>query len=62
MDFALTEELALIRDTVREFAEGELMPRAQKHDLEERIDQDLFSKTFVNQVADSFALSLSLSL
>ena len=42
MDFALTEELTLIRDTVREFAEGELMPRAAQHDRDERLDPALF--------------------
>jgi len=44
MDFALTEELTLIRDTAREFAEGELMPRAVQHDRDERLDPDLFPK------------------
>ena len=42
MDFALTEENTIIRDTVREFAEGELMPRATQHDRDERLDPALF--------------------
>lgn len=42
MDFALTEELTLIRDTVREFADGEVMPRAAQHDRDERLDPALF--------------------
>ena len=42
MDFALTEELTIIRDTVREFAEGELVPRATQHDRDEKLDPALF--------------------
>ncbi len=42
MDFGLTEELTLIRDTARDFAEGELMPRATRHDREAKIDPAVF--------------------
>jgi alkylation response protein AidB-like acyl-CoA dehydrogenase len=38
MDFALDEELTLLRDMARDFAETELVPRATQHDREERID------------------------
>jgi butyryl-CoA dehydrogenase len=41
MDFSLDEELTLIRDMAREFAENELMPRAAKHDSQASIDEDV---------------------
>jgi len=41
MDFALTEELALIRDTAREVAERELIPRAARHDLQAAFDPEV---------------------
>ncbi len=42
MDFSLDEDLTLIRDMTREFAENELMPRASKHDREAAIDSEVF--------------------
>lgn len=42
--FELSEELTLVRDTARDFAERELMPRATKHDREARIDADVLAK------------------
>lgn len=44
MDFALDEELTLVRDMARDFAEGELVARAAGHDREERIDREVFDK------------------
>ena len=41
MNFALTDEQALIRDTVRNFAERELAPSAAERDEEERFDRAL---------------------
>ena len=41
MDFSLDEELTLIRDMAREFAENELMPRASRHDTQAAIDEDV---------------------
>jgi alkylation response protein AidB-like acyl-CoA dehydrogenase len=38
MDFALDEELVLLRDMARDFAERELAPRAARHDREEALD------------------------
>jgi len=38
MDFELSEDLTMLRDMAREFAENELVPRATKHDREETID------------------------
>jgi alkylation response protein AidB-like acyl-CoA dehydrogenase len=38
MDFELGEELTLLRDTARDFAERELMPRATRHDREAQLD------------------------
>jgi butyryl-CoA dehydrogenase len=43
MDFQLTEEQAMVRDMVREFAQNELAPRARKHDEQGFIDPDVFS-------------------
>ena len=42
MDFELTEELAMIRDMAREFAQQELLPRATKHDRQGFIDPEVF--------------------
>ena len=33
MDFELDEELTMVRDMARDFATGELDPRARQHDL-----------------------------
>ncbi len=41
MNYALTEEQKLIRDTVRHFAEKEIAPSASARDEEERFDRDL---------------------
>lgn len=38
MEFELDEDLTMLRDMAREFAENELVPRATKHDREEVID------------------------
>ena len=39
--FELSEELTLVRDTAREFAENELVPRATKHDREAKLDPEV---------------------
>ncbi len=44
MDFALDQELTLVRDMARDFAEKELFPRAAKHDRQEHIDREVFAK------------------
>ncbi len=44
MDFALTEEITLVRDMAKDFAERELMPRAKAHDRQGFIDQEVFDK------------------
>ncbi len=44
MDFAFDEELCLVRDMARDFAEGELVQRAARHDREEAIDPEVFAK------------------
>jgi len=44
MDFALDQELTLVRDMARDFAEKELFPRAAKHDRQEHIDKEVFAK------------------
>ncbi|MCP5085162.1 MAG: acyl-CoA dehydrogenase family protein, partial [Alphaproteobacteria bacterium] len=44
MDFALTEELAMIRDEAQNFAENELMPLATEHDRNAKIDPSVFAK------------------
>jgi alkylation response protein AidB-like acyl-CoA dehydrogenase len=41
MNFQLSEEQSLIRDTVREFAEAEIAPSAAQRDEEERFDRSL---------------------
>jgi len=44
MDFELDQELQLVRDMARDFAEKELMPRASKHDRQEHLDPEIFAK------------------
>jgi acyl-CoA dehydrogenase len=44
MNFELDEELTLVRDMARDFAEGELLPRATKHDRQGFIDPDVFAR------------------
>ena len=43
MDFELTEDLKMIRDMARDFAEKELLPRATKHDRQGSIDPEVFT-------------------
>lgn len=43
MNFELTEELAMVRDMARDFAQAELMPRAAKHDRNGAIDPEVFA-------------------
>ncbi|MSR63941.1 MAG: acyl-CoA dehydrogenase [Planctomycetes bacterium] len=44
MDFALDQELTLVRDMARDFAEKELFPRAAKHDRQEHLDREVYTK------------------
>lgn len=44
MDFQLNEELTLVRDMARDFAEGELTARAAKHDKQGFIDAEVLAK------------------
>ena len=44
MDFTLDEDLSMVRDMAREFAENELMPRATRHDRDEALDPELLPK------------------
>ncbi len=44
IDFELTDEQRLIRDTAREFADNEIAPRARESDREGRFDTELVSK------------------
>jgi len=44
MQFQLTDEQTMIRDTARSFAETELLPRATRHDREEKIDPEVFER------------------
>ena len=44
MDFSLDEELTMVRDMARDFAENELMPRATEHDRSESLDPELMPK------------------
>ncbi|WP_093118845.1 acyl-CoA dehydrogenase family protein [Thermoleophilum album] len=44
MDFELTDEQKLIRETAREFAEKEILPRARDNDRNERFDLELARK------------------
>ena len=42
MDFALDEELVMVRDAAREFADNELVPRASRHDRQEALDEEIY--------------------
>jgi len=44
MDFALTDEQKLIRDTARDFADREIAPRARDNDRNEHFDTELVAK------------------
>jgi len=44
MDFNLTSEQEMLRNTVREFAEGEIMPKAEELDRKEEFSYDLTKK------------------
>jgi butyryl-CoA dehydrogenase len=44
IDFELTDEQRLIRETAREFAEREIVPRARDNDRAERFDTELVQK------------------
>ncbi|MCK6447586.1 MAG: acyl-CoA dehydrogenase family protein [Planctomycetes bacterium] len=44
MDFSLSEDLELVRQTAHEFAEHELLPRATQHDRDAHIDPTVFQK------------------
>src|ERR671934_3130833 len=44
MDFALTDEQQLIRETAREFTDREIVPRARENDRNERFDTELVTK------------------
>src|SRR5881409_4521450 len=44
IDFQLTDEQQLIRDTAREFADREIIPRARDNDRNERFDLELVQK------------------
>jgi butyryl-CoA dehydrogenase len=41
IDFELTEEQRLVRETAREFADREIVPRARENDRKERFDTEL---------------------
>jgi alkylation response protein AidB-like acyl-CoA dehydrogenase len=44
IDFELTDEQQLIRETAREFADGEIAPRARENDRHERFDTEMVEK------------------
>lgn len=44
IDFELTDEQKLIRDTAREFADNEITPRAREHDRAGRFDVEMVAK------------------
>jgi butyryl-CoA dehydrogenase len=44
IDFELTDEQRLVRETAREFADGEIAPRARDNDRNERFDMELVEK------------------
>ncbi len=44
MDFDLSEEQRLVRKTVREFAESEILPHVEKYEREERYPMELVAK------------------
>ena len=44
IDFELTDEQRLVRDTARDFADGEIVPRVRDNDRNERFDTELVKK------------------
>jgi butyryl-CoA dehydrogenase len=44
IDFELTDEQRLVRDTAREFADNEILPRARENDRSGRFDTELVKK------------------
>ena len=44
IDFELTDEQRLVRETARDFADGEIIPRARDNDRNERFDTELVQK------------------
>jgi butyryl-CoA dehydrogenase len=44
IDFELTDEQRLIRETARDFTDGEIVPRARDNDRNERFDTELVQK------------------
>ncbi len=44
IDFELTDEQRLIRETARDFADGEILPRARENDRNEHFDTELVQK------------------
>jgi butyryl-CoA dehydrogenase len=44
IDFELTDEQRLIRETARDFADGEIVPRVRENDRNERFDTELVQK------------------
>jgi butyryl-CoA dehydrogenase len=44
IDFELTDEQRLVRETARDFADGEIIPRARDNDRNERFDLELVQK------------------
>ena len=44
MNFELDDDLVMVRDMARDFAEKELLPRATQFDRQESIDPDVFEK------------------
>jgi butyryl-CoA dehydrogenase len=44
IDFELTDEQRLIRETAKEFADGEIVPRARENDRNEHFDMELVGK------------------
>jgi len=44
MDFQLSEDVQMVRDMTRDFADGELIPRATQHDREGKLSSEVFEK------------------
>jgi alkylation response protein AidB-like acyl-CoA dehydrogenase len=44
MNFELTEEQKMIRETAREFADREILPRARENDIEERFPREILDR------------------
>src|SRR3954451_10690843 len=44
IDFELTDEQKLIRETARDFSDGEVAPRARENDRNEHFDTELVQK------------------